>query len=241
MLRYGDLLADLRHAGEIEPGGGEARPVGRAGDDMPPGIDDERMAIGLPRVGGRPMRPGLRGGQEIRLGLDRTGTAQHLPMILAGLQGEGRWQHDHLGATGGERLEQSGEAKIVADGAAHRDAVAIVGRKRVPRLEAGALAIRHAVRRGDVEHMDLAVARHFPPGAVEHHTRVVDALLARDFFKHGAGMDVDLVPRGQGLHGTIGGALTQHLGRLHLFRPTGADEVEHLRQRPPPRPRQGGG
>src|SRR4051812_44636083 len=55
-------------------------------EDLAPGRDDQRMAIGLALV---LVQSGLRGGEYEAAGLDRTRAQQHMPMRFAGLAGEG--------------------------------------------------------------------------------------------------------------------------------------------------------
>ena len=102
-------------------------------------------------------------------------------MILAGLHCERRRQRDDLGALCRQGLEQIGETQVVADRAADSDAFAIVGDDCVASLHRLALPVGSAVRRGDVEEMDLAIARDLLAFAVEDDAGVVNALFAFDF------------------------------------------------------------
>ena len=94
----------------------------------------------------------------------------------------------------------------------------LIGRDGVARLERGAFAILRAIRRGDVEHMDLAIAGDLVAGAVEDHGRIVDAVLAGDFFEDRAGMDEDAVPARQLLHGAIGRPIAEDFRGLIFVR-----------------------
>ncbi len=101
---------------------------------MAPGVRHERMAVGGAGLVALHEGAGLRGGTEIGLDLDRPRPAEDLPMILAGLQREGGRQRDHFGAAVGQGLEQLRKAQVVADRAADRDTLAIIGDDRIARL-----------------------------------------------------------------------------------------------------------
>src|SRR3954464_13268853 len=99
MLQHGHVAA--HPLGDL---GGDPRrgPAGAVGDlrrHMAPWIDDHRMSVGKAwlALALQVLAPG--GGRgEPALRFDRARADHHLPMILAGRQGEGRWQEDHLGA-----------------------------------------------------------------------------------------------------------------------------------------------
>ena len=63
----------------------------------------------------------LVGGEHEGLILDRPGAQQHLPVIAAGRQGEGRGNSEDLGAADGKDAEELGEAQVVTNAEADRD------------------------------------------------------------------------------------------------------------------------
>jgi hypothetical protein len=77
-------------------------------------------------------------------------------------------QHQHLCAAQRQCLEQLRKAQVVADRAADGDALAVIGDNLAAGQHCGALLVANAVRTGDVEHVDLAVARDLLALAVEH-------------------------------------------------------------------------
>src|SRR3984893_12597668 len=128
---------------------------------MAPGIDDEGVAVSVTHFLSFGMGAGLCRGAEIGLGFDRARSAENFPMVLAGLQGDGSGQGDHLCSFGAQRLEESWEPQIVTDRAANRHVLAVIGHNGLARRESGALMIFRSIRRGDVKHMDLTVTRDF--------------------------------------------------------------------------------
>jgi hypothetical protein len=60
----------------------------------------------------------LRGGDDEQSRFDRPRAQQHMPMRLAGRNGERGRNRDHVGVGFGEAREQAGEAQVVADGEA---------------------------------------------------------------------------------------------------------------------------
>src|ERR1700761_7062428 len=132
------------------------------------------MAIGLALLVADGEAAGLRAGADIGLRLDRPRAEQDLPMVLAGLHGESGRQRNDLRALLSKRLEQVGEAQIVADRTADGDAFAIIGDGgRLAGLHRRALVIDDAVRRRDVKEMDLAIARDLFALTVEDDSRIV--------------------------------------------------------------------
>ena len=90
-----------------------------------------------------------------------------------------------------------------------------------------------AVRRGDVEHMNLAITRDFLALAVERHAGVVDALVAGDFLQDRAGVNEHPMLAREILAERIGRAARQILGGLHFLGARAADEVETFGQTNP--------
>src|SRR5258707_199863 len=77
---------------KVEPRGDEADLVLGARDHVAPRVGDQAVTVmGAVAVG---VAAALRRREDVRFGLDRTRAQQRLPVILAGLQGEGRWHHD---------------------------------------------------------------------------------------------------------------------------------------------------
>ena len=74
--------------------------------------------------------------------LDRAGAQQHLPVVLAGLQGEHRRHQEGIGTLAGQVLEQFGKAQVVADRAAEAEPAGLEGRQLRARREPLALASR---------------------------------------------------------------------------------------------------
>ncbi|MGY4437948.1 hypothetical protein ACVW04_000730 [Bradyrhizobium sp. LM2.3] len=142
--------------GRIDPGHDDARLDIALGEDLAPGIDDQRMAIGLALV---LMQAGLRGGEDEAAGLDRACTQQHVPMRFTGLAGEGRGHRDEVCAALGQRAVERGEAHVVADRQPDAAPGQVGDHGGLARLVIGGFAITLAVRQLDVEHVDLVVAR----------------------------------------------------------------------------------
>ena len=68
------------------------------------------------------------------------------------------------------------KAQIVANCAADLEPFAVIGHDGVASLEGGAFMIFGAVRRRDVEHMDLTITRHFLAVAIKGDAGVVEAI-----------------------------------------------------------------
>ena len=79
-----DLRAHFLDALARDPRRDDADAIGGAGDHMPPGIDDKRMTIGGARLAADLMQASLGWRAKISLRLDGAGSAQNLPMVLAG-------------------------------------------------------------------------------------------------------------------------------------------------------------
>ena len=200
---------------------------------MAPGVGDQGMAIGLALLVADGERAGLGAGADVSFGLDRPRSQQHLPVVLAGLHGEGGGKRDDLGALFRQRLEEVGKAKVVADRAADGDAFAVVGDDLVARLHRRAFLVSRAVGRGDVEEMDLAIASDLLALTVEDDRGVVDAVFAFDFFHDRAGMHEDAMLDRLPARHCVGRAARKTLGVPELVRLEAARPVEMLRQQHP--------
>src|SRR5579875_1375005 len=215
MLRNWDLRADLTDERTVDPCRDNARAVRSFRNHVPPGINNQGMAIGLAHLLFDKVEAGLGGRTEIGLCLDGTCTAKNLPMIFAGLCGEGSGQGDHFRALRGQRLKEVRKSYIVADSAADDHAFAWISDDGTARCEGRAFVIFCSVWRGDIEHMDFAVAGDFRAGAIEDHGCVVNALASRRLFENGTGMDEDFMLLGERLHGAIGSPARKHKVFIH--------------------------
>ncbi len=113
----------------------EADAVRRARHNVAPRIADERVTIGMTPFAIRNRAAGLAAGGKIGLGFDGTGTRQHLPVILAGLQRECGGKHDDIG-TGLFQLQiKFGKADVVADRAADLEPVKVIDDNILARLD----------------------------------------------------------------------------------------------------------
>ena len=233
MVGDGDHLPHALHLRHVEPGRDNADAVGGLGDDEPPGVGDQRMAVSRARLVVDGESPGLRAGAHVGFGFDGAGAQQDFPVVLAGLLGEGGGQRDHLRALLRQRLEQAGKAQVVADRAADGDALAVVGDDEVAGLDGRALLIRGAVGSGDVEQMDFSIARDFLAFAVEYDCRVVDAFVACDFFHDRAGVDEHAMFLRHLLRHFIGGAVGKDFGVLRLVALLAARPVELFGEQDP--------
>ena len=121
-------------------------------------------------------QPGRRRGDHPALRFDGAGADQNLPMVAAGFRGERGGDENHLGALPPQGEEQFRKAKIIAD----RQAKPRVRRAGNDNLLAGAeqaaFAVARAARRGDVEQVDLAVARQLGAVRAEHKAGVEQRL-----------------------------------------------------------------
>src|SRR5579871_6335041 len=87
VAQRGHAATRLGDPGEVELGRNDCRLLAPVGQDLAPGIDDQRMT---PALAAALMRAALRRGQHEAAGLDRAGADQDLPMRAAGGDGEGR-------------------------------------------------------------------------------------------------------------------------------------------------------
>lgn len=103
VLEHRDLRPRRVACADVDVGDDHAGVFPRLAQDAAPRIDDEAVAIGLAAV---LMPPALGGGEDEGAGLDRPGPQEDVPVRLAGLPGEGRWNGEHLRAGVGERAEE---------------------------------------------------------------------------------------------------------------------------------------
>ncbi len=213
-----------------------------AGDHQAPRVADQGMPVGHPRIVVAIEVPAMAGGRhQPALCLDRPCSQQHLPMVPAGLQREGRGQEDDLSARTPQLQEQLREADIVADGEAEGDVLRLEGHHLLPRLEDGAFAIALAVGRHDVEEVDFAVAGDFLAVRAEDQRRVVEPVPGQ--LPDRAAMDIDRIAARdfpQELIGFATGGVgafgRQLLGFAELRLPVAAEAGPHLREGDEPRP-----
>ena len=99
-----------------------ARPtrVRRLRHHGPPRVDHHAPPEAAPA---RVVVADLAGRDHVALVLDRPGPQQHLPVVATGVGGEGRRHQQHAGAGDGQLPVQLGEAQVVADRQADRDAL----------------------------------------------------------------------------------------------------------------------
>ena len=152
---------------EVQPREREALLVAALGDDHAPRIDDRARGRSCARDG--PCAPTLRRRHHVDLVLDRARPQQHVPVILPGLEREGRRDGDHARALRRMRAVQLGEAQVVTDA----EAEAAPGRRRhhdvAARLDGVRLPEAFAARHVHVEQVHLAVDRRDHPLRIEQH------------------------------------------------------------------------
>ena len=170
----------------------------------------------------------LIGRDDERLILDRARTDQDLPVRLPRDLGERGRQRDHSRASDREDAKELGEAKVVADGQAERNAVAGVGDDDlVARLLGGGLAVLDATD-DHVEHVDLAVDGAHPSVRADVHRRVAELLASLASFDDRAGDQIDAeLARGFARPGDRGPV--ERLGTAHVVVVL-AEHVELLRK-----------
>src|SRR5262245_35104552 len=100
----------------------------------------------------------LRGRSHVTLVFDRAGAQEHVPVVLARVQREGRGHEQELGAGAGQLTVELGEAQVVTDRqtdleTGDTDDVRDIARTRARRLAQGS-----AIREVYVEQVDLVVA-----------------------------------------------------------------------------------
>jgi len=111
MLQSGQLVAPLGQHTRIQFGAHHAGFLGLLGQDLAPGVDQQRLAPGTAPIGVR--APLCRSGHEGQV-LDGTGTQQHLPMRLARGVGEGAGHQQQVSAALGVGAVQLRKAQVVA-------------------------------------------------------------------------------------------------------------------------------
>jgi hypothetical protein len=152
-------------------------------------------------------------GQEIALVLDGAGTTEDLPVRRAGRRRERGRHEQHLGAVARESAVELREAQVVADRAAERRERGTRHHRLRPGETRRRFLHRHAAGQGDVEEMDLPVARDDRAGGVDHAARVMATRIARNRFEQRshAQHDAELAREGRhrsgrGARNRLGGA-----------------------------------
>ncbi len=157
-----------------------ARLVRGLRDHESPGIDDQRAPMTRSQLA---VTPALGGRQDERLVLDGARPEQDLPVVLAGLRGEGARHREEAGATLRQRAVELRESQVVADGQSDRAERRVEQRQLLPRRDGGRLDVGVAAARAqiDVEEMDLPIDRSDLAVRGAAHAGVVDAsvVLAR--------------------------------------------------------------
>ena len=172
MLQHRHVPPHPRRDRGVDPCRSPADAIAHLGHHMPPGVGDQGMAVDL--AGGATFlirTPACRR-HDPALRLDGADLEHRLPMVPPRLQGEVAGHEDDLGARSSQRQVLLAEAHVVADGQAQRGAVHHTRHERIARAVQRALAVAGAVRPGDIEEMDLAVARDLGARGVEHHRGV---------------------------------------------------------------------
>lgn len=137
----------------------------------------------------------LVGGDHEALVLDRARPEQHLPVVAAGDRREGRGHGKYVGSEVEQRPEQLGESQVVTDG--HSELGGTQGRG--DHLIAGCLGVRLAVLDPadiDVEHVDLAIARHVAAVRRDEDRGVGRQPSVGRLLGEASGQQVDAVPAG---------------------------------------------
>ena len=154
-------------------------------------------------------------------------------MILAGLQREIGWHQNRFRPHGAQRGIKLREAHIITDGAGKTDAARFKQRQIAPTAVKRAFTIPCAIGRGDVEQMDLAIARNL--GAIRaENQRGIEQLLAT-IFDHGTAMHGNAVLARQAAQQLVSRATFstrrgQHFGGGHAGIPPTAQIGPGFRQ-----------
>src|SRR5208282_5187222 len=117
VLERGDHAARLRDLQRIDLRENIARRLAAVRQDLAPGIDDERMAVGLASAR---VLAALGGSEDVGARLDGAGAHKGVPMRLPRRLGEGRRNREEAGAGLRQRAVEIGEAQVVADGHAEQ-------------------------------------------------------------------------------------------------------------------------
>src|SRR5918995_6521579 len=108
-------LSDPTDLREIELGHGHADPVGCAGHDASPGVDNHAVAVVPTLAAWRTPRSPLGRRDDEGLIFDRPRTKEHVPVVLPRLEPE-RCGHEHDRGTADDELtEELREPNVVAD------------------------------------------------------------------------------------------------------------------------------
>ena len=113
MAQARQLGADAILSRKVKLSDGYALSIGTVGKDCSPRINDQRMTIGRPT---RAVSSLLGSSEHEALVLDRPRTQEHVPVVLAGVQREGRWYAQHSGASRYQATIELRKAEVVTDG-----------------------------------------------------------------------------------------------------------------------------
>src|ERR1700686_365544 len=140
---------------------------------MAPGIANQRVAISEARL---PVRAGVRspcaGSGKPALCFDGSGTDQSFPMILSGVECEGRGQQNKFRPGAAKTPEHIGKANVIAYGATGLHPIKVEGYDGIAGYVVVTLAITSAIRSDNVEEVYFSVARDFSARRIEHHSGV---------------------------------------------------------------------
>ena len=116
-----------------------------------------------------------------------------LPVVLAGHQGERGRQHDRLRAAQGQDAKELGEAQVIADREADRNAIDLGDGDLVAGSDGRRFLVLGNAIEHDVIHVDLAVAGDDLTRGIDDEGGVVDARVARTLLVDAAPVNVDPV------------------------------------------------
>jgi hypothetical protein len=102
------LRPDAAEVAEVEVGDDDRLAVGRIGEHRPPRVDDQGVAVAAGVV--RFVRPDLGRGEDEALVLDGARPQQQVPVVLAGVEGEGSGDEEDLRPIEGEQAVELGES-----------------------------------------------------------------------------------------------------------------------------------
>ncbi len=193
MLQRRYLGARGGHGRRVDLRQDDAGLVAALGDDAAPGIDHERVTVGLAAV---LMLAALRGREDEGAVLDGAGAVEHVPMGFAGLLRERRGDGEKRGARLRQRAIERGEAQVVANREAEPAPWQVGGHGDLAGPVVAGFAIALAAGEIDVEHVDLVVARDDLAAAVDQE-RAVGSPLGRELDRKRADMEEDAEAAGR--------------------------------------------
>ena len=117
MLPHRDRTPDFSDTLQIDFGQAESRAFATFREYGAPGVDDQAVPIGMSETA-RIMGSFLGGCHKVALTFDGASAQQRVPVVFAGLKGEGRGNHQDLCTFFDQFLGQEGEAEVIADGEA---------------------------------------------------------------------------------------------------------------------------